>query len=98
MREHHLGPQALLKNQNFINQLKNNGVKDPKRFLDQRISRISHAEHAKIHEDGWNNDWNKWIKENPNFTVKDFKKQIKEMMKKYNIPKSSRNGKMYRRN
>lgn len=98
MRDHHLGPQALLNQEKFVTQLENNGVKDAQRFLDKRISRIPHAEHARLHENGWNKDWLKWLDENPDFTIKDFDKNIKEMMYKYNVPRSSRNVKMYGRN
>ncbi len=65
-------------------------------YIHRQTANIPNALHTDIHEGygggKWNRDWKQWYKDNPDFTKSDLEKQTKEMMKKYNIPKSSRNG------
>ena len=91
MREHHLIPQALLNEEQFVNRLQQLGVNDAKSFIDRRISRIPNAEHNKIHLDGWNPQWKEWLDNNPSFSLEALEAQIKSMMNEYNIPRGSRN-------
>jgi hypothetical protein len=91
MREHHLVPQALLNESNFVSRLNQLGISDTKAFIDKKISRIPNSKHIDIHAEGWNNSWKSWLNENPNFNLPDIENQIKTLMIEYNIPKSSRN-------
>ncbi|QKM49784.1 Putative deoxyribonuclease RhsC [Burkholderia glumae] len=91
MREHHLIPQAMMNNDNFMAQMKNAGVSDPEDYIHRQIAQISNAQHIDVHEGGWNKDWQSWYQNNPNFTRKDLEALTKSMMKDYNIPRSSRN-------
>lgn len=92
MRDHHMIPQEMWReDRDFRNQMKAAGIRNPKRYIDQQISRIPNAFHADIHAKGWNEDWKKWFNNNANFTKKDLQKQIKVMMRQYNVPKATRN-------
>jgi len=71
--------------------MKKAGVADPKDYIHRQIARIDNAKHTNVHERGWNRDFNNWYKNNQNFTRKDLQRQIKTMMKNYNVPGSSRN-------
>jgi RHS repeat-associated protein len=92
MRDHHLIPQAMLKDGAFINQMKNIGIANPQDYIHRQIARIPNAQHIDIHEAGWNKEFKQWFKSNQGFTKKDLQKQIKVMMKDHKIPGSSRNG------
>ena len=89
-RRHHLIPQEMLKNKCFVNRLKAVGVKDPRDFIDRQIADITNALHSDIHTDGWNKDFKSWFCKNPNFSKLDLQRQMKKMMKEYNVPKSAR--------
>ena len=91
MRDHHTIPQEMLKDPDFVAQLSKCGIKKPKRFIDKQIVRINAKKHDRVHSDGWNNDWKLWFEKNPSFTKQDILNNIKKMMIRYNIPKSSRN-------
>ena len=92
MRDHHLIPQEMLGDKGFMQQLdKLTGGKGTD-YLHRQIATITNGLHQNVHADGWNADFKKWAKgTNNNFSLKDLQKQIKLMMKDYNIPKSSRN-------
>ncbi len=92
MRDHHLIPQEMLKNKGFMQQLdKLTGGKGAK-YLHRQIATITNGLHQSIHAKGWNSNFKKWVVgTNNNFSLNDLQKQIKQMMKDYNIPKSSRN-------
>lgn len=100
MREHHLVPQAMLKDQKFVQRLKQLGIENPKAFIDRKIAQIPNVKHVEIHQhQGWNKDFAKWFKEHPNFSHKDLEAGIKDQMKKYGVPKSSRSfTRAYRKN
>ena len=92
MREHHLIPQEMLKDKGFMQQSNNlthgNGID----YLYRQIATIPNGLHQNIYMAGWNADFKKWAKGmNGNFSLKDLQKQIKLLMREYNIPKSSRN-------
>ena len=91
LRDHHLIPQALLKNEQFVTRMKALGVKDPKAYIDQRISRITQAHHGELHATGWNERWQRWVDENPQFDLKQLEQQVKTMMEAFNVPRASRN-------
>ena len=97
-REHHLVPQALLKDKNFIRQMKKLGIDDVKRYIDRKIAILPNGNHIYIHSEKWNDKWKKWLGDNPNFTLEDIEKNIKKLMKDFNIPKSSRDAKIYGKN
>jgi RHS repeat-associated protein len=91
MREHHLVPQEMFKNNAFTNRLDaltNNKGTD---YIHRQIAIIPNELHTNVHENGWNRQFKNWTTHNPNFTLKDLQQQIKTMMKDHNIPKSSRN-------
>ena len=90
LRDHHLVPQQLLKDSRFTSRLKSLGL-DPRRFVDQRIARITNSLHEDLHVAGWNRQWNLFLDANPHFTVRDVEHQISVLSNLYNIPRSSRN-------
>lgn len=90
MRERHLIRQAMM-DDSFKGQMKNAGIANPIDYIHRQIAQIPNAQHIAVHEGGWNNDWQAWYRQNPNFTRKDLDKQTRTLMKNYNIPKSSRN-------
>jgi hypothetical protein len=67
------------------------GIKSPKHYIDKQTSHIPHAFHADIHKGGWNDEWKNWFKDNTNFTQRDLQRQIRNMMRKYNVPRLTRN-------
>jgi len=91
MREHHLIPQAMLNKEDFVQQLQQAGIKDPADFVHRQIARIPNSAHIDLHQSGWNNDWQSWFAQNPNFSRADLSNNIRGMMRKYKIPASSRN-------
>ncbi|WP_416841215.1 toxin TcdB middle/N-terminal domain-containing protein [Haloferax sp. DFSO52] len=91
MRNHHLIPRALLRRNKIFRRRMNQLVRNPRRYIDQRIARISNREHIDIHRAGWNDDWEAWVEANPNFTLSELNAFIKEMMRNYNVPRNSRN-------
>lgn len=90
-REHHLIPQEMLKDKNFIKQMQALGIKDVQAYINRQIAVISNGSHIDLHSAGWNKDWKKWFYKNQNFTLKDLQSNISNMMKQYGVPKSSRN-------
>ncbi|WP_229416049.1 RHS repeat-associated core domain-containing protein [Pseudoduganella armeniaca] len=90
-REHHLIPQAMLNDANFMVQMRQSGITDPDDYVHRQIARIPNAQHIDVHERGWNTDWKTWYQQNPNFTRKDLETKTRSMMRDYNIAKSSRN-------
>ena len=92
MRDHHLIPQEMLNNKGFMQQLdKLTGGKGAE-YLHRQIATITNGLHQSVHTNGWNSYFKKWTTNTNNkFSLKDVQKQIKQMMKDYNIPKSSRN-------
>ncbi|MBM1198148.1 hypothetical protein GYN02_23635 [Pseudomonas weihenstephanensis] len=91
MRDHHLIPQAMMKDKAFMAQMKAAGISNPTDYIHRQISRITNTQHIDIHDAGWNKDFKTWFMNNPNFTKKDLQTNIKGMMTKHNLPKSSRN-------
>ncbi|WP_083491252.1 DUF6531 domain-containing protein [Stenotrophomonas terrae] len=91
MREHHLIPQAMMKNGDFMDQLRAIGIKDPADYVHRQISIIPHATHAALHDNGWNRQWESWIASNPNFSRRELQSFIGSQMKRHNVPRSSRN-------
>ncbi|WP_341809727.1 RHS repeat-associated core domain-containing protein [Xanthomonas oryzae pv. oryzicola] len=91
MREHHLIPQAMMKDQNFMAQLRSAGVKDPENYIHRQIAIIPHATHAALHDNGWNRQWKDWFASNPSFSRRDLQSFIGSQMRAHNVPRSSRN-------
>ncbi|HBK47251.1 MAG TPA: type IV secretion protein Rhs [Xanthomonadaceae bacterium] len=91
MREHHLIPQAMMKNEAFMAQLRATGIKDPEGYIHRQISIIPHGTHAALHDNGWNKQWKDWFASNPSFSRRDLQSQIRTMMREHNVPRSSRN-------
>ncbi|CAG8865801.1 hypothetical protein PS627_01720 [Pseudomonas fluorescens] len=91
MREHHMIPQEMLKVPAIRAQMQAAGIANPRRYIDRQISYIPNATHADIHKAGWNSEWKRWFRKNPKFTQRDLQKQIKTMMRNYNVPKATRN-------
>ena len=91
LREHHLIPQAMLRNPAFMAQMKVAGFKNPIDYIHRQIATIPNAEHSDAHSDGWNCDFQKWFCANKNFDKAGLQSQIKKMMIDYNIPRGSRN-------
>lgn len=90
IREHHLVPQALLEKPAFTTRLSALGVKDAKEFIDRRIALIPNDLHQKLHAEGWNEAWLKWLDETPSFTLGDVEAQIQMLTRKYELPSNSR--------
>ncbi len=76
---------------NFRTQMRAAGIKSPKCYIDKQISHLPHAFHVDIHEGGRSDEWKNWFKDNTNFTQRDVQRQIRNMMRKYNVPRSTRN-------
>jgi len=91
IREHHLIPQEMLKIGMFSKQMEISGIANPTDYVHRQIASISESHHKAIHKNGWNNQWKLWFSRNPNFNKKDLQRNIRAMMREYNIPKSSRN-------
>ena len=102
MRDHHTVPQEMLKDEDFVAQLEQCGLKSKKarrQFIDQQIVRIDAKKHDDIHRRGWNQQWKTWFSNNPNFKLSDIMDQIQVMMKQHNIPRATRNYvRKYKRN
>ncbi len=82
----------MLKDKGFMQQLNNLTHRNGIDYLHRQIATIPNGLHQNIHMAGWNADFKKWAKGmNGNFSLKDLQKQIKLLMREYNIPKSSRN-------
>jgi hypothetical protein len=90
LRDHHLVPQELLKDNRFVARLTALGY-NARRFIDQRISRITVALHKSVHPE-WNKQWKLFMDATPNFTVRDIERQIHLLSEMYGIPRSARNG------
>ena len=95
MREHHLIPQQMLADADFVQQMKAAGITNPRDFLDRQIARIPNAEHIRIHANRYNAEWRDWFKANRNFSKKDLQAQIRFAMRKHSIAKSARRGPRY---
>ncbi|UKE68220.1 DUF6531 domain-containing protein [Xanthomonas cerealis pv. cerealis] len=91
MREHHLIPQAMMKDQNFMSQLRAAGIKDPENYIHRQISIIPHATHAALHDNGWNRQWKDWFASNPSFSRRELQSFIGSQIRSHNVPRSSRN-------
>ena len=67
-------------------------MSDGKSLVHRQIATTPNGLYQNIHMAGWNADFKKWAKGmNVNYSLKDLQKQIKQLMREYNIPKSSRN-------
>ncbi|WP_419051717.1 RHS repeat-associated core domain-containing protein [Parabacteroides goldsteinii] len=95
INRHHLIPQEMFRNPDFMNQLKNIGIKDPADFVHRQVSDITEALHKQIHNGAgggkWNMEFRDWFENNQNFSKKDLQTQIRKMMHNHKIPRSSRN-------
>ncbi len=95
INRHHLIPQEMFRNPDFMNQLKNIGIKDPADFVHRQVSDITEALHKQIHKGAgggkWNMEFRDWFENNQNFSKKDLQTQIRKMMHNHKIPRSSRN-------
>ena len=95
INRHHLIPQEMLRNPEFMNQLKNIGIKDPNKFVHRQVADITETLHKQIHKGAgggkWNMEFKEWFENNPNFSKKDLQIQIRKMIHDYKIPRSSRN-------
>lgn len=91
MRAHHLIPQEMLSNKIFMQHLNKLTGGKGSDYIHRQIAIVTNGLHQNIHANGWNNDFKKWANTNESFSLKDLQKQIKKMMREYNIPKSSRN-------
>jgi hypothetical protein len=92
LRDHHLIPQAMMRDAGFMNQLRTAGISDPSDYIHRQIARIPNSQHIDVHDNGWNRQFSNWYRRNPNFTRSELQQQIRTMMKSHNIPKSARNG------
>ena len=54
MREYHMIPQEMLKNNAFENQMKAADINNPRRYIDKQIAYIPNVTHADIHKVDWN--------------------------------------------
>ena len=91
MREHHLVPQAMLDDSQFTNRMREINVSDAQRYIDKQIALLPQAQHATLHDAGWNSRWMQWLDENPEFLLSDVQTQISAMMREFDVPRASRN-------
>ncbi|WP_276528430.1 RHS repeat domain-containing protein [Flavobacterium branchiophilum] len=91
---HHLIPQEMMKNPDFMKQL-NQITKNANNYINRQGAFIEEGLHKAIHKGAgggkWNEAFKQWAKDmDYDFTKKDIQNQLKKMMKDFNIPKSSR--------
>ena len=91
MRKHHLIPQEInryRRYRRFAHRLADMGVD-----IHQKIIYIPNQLHKKVHQGPrggkWNSEMIRWFRKNPNFTRVELESHLKEMKRKYNIPKSA---------
>jgi hypothetical protein len=95
INRHHLIPQEMLKDPDFVKQLKNIGISNPRTYVHRQTADITESLHKQVHKGAgggkWNSDFKDWFSRNSNFSKRDLQKQIRKMMQDHNIPRSSRN-------
>ena len=95
INRHHLIPQEMFNDPDFMRQLKKIGIRDPKAYIHRQTADITELKHQEIHKGihggAWNSDFKEWYDRNSNFSKKELQQQLKKMMRNYNIPSSSRN-------
>ena len=93
--QHHLIPQEMLRNLGFMRQLNTITNGQGTTYLHRQIANIDSNIHQKIHRGAgggaWNRDFRNWANQNRNFSQRDLQRQIREMMRNHNVPRSSRN-------
>lgn len=99
MRRHHLIPLQVAKNPNFTSRMQALGFTNAeiKSFVNQQIADIPNVQHIRIHSDGWNGIWGDWLDANPQFDLPQLRAQITNMMRDFDVPRSSLGGPMYGR-
>lgn len=84
----------MLKDPNFMKQLKGIGIKDPRGYVHRQTADITELKHKALHKGAgggsWNSDFKGWYRQNPFFTTKELQKELRHLMKKHNVPMSSR--------
>ena len=93
---HHLIPQEMFKNADFMQQLNQVTGGNAKNYIHRQGAFVEEGLHKVIHKGAgggkWNDTFKKWAKDaDYDFTKKSLQNQLKKMMKDNNIPKSSRN-------
>ena len=98
-RRHHLIPQELLRNPEFIRQMQALGYTrtEIRRFVDRQIADLPNVQHMQIHAEGWNEVWRVWLQRNPRFSVSDIRSQINSMISEFEIPAAAIGGPIYGR-
>ena len=95
INRHHLIPQEMLEDSSFMRQLKSIGIKDPRGYVHRQTADITESKHKALHKGAgggaWNSDFKRWYNQNPSFTKKKLQHELRYLMKKYNVPMSSRN-------
>ncbi len=91
---HHLIPQEMMKNPDFMRQL-NQITGNAKNYIHRQRAFVEEGLHKAIHKGAggglWNDTFNQWARDvDYDFTKKDIQNQLKKMMKDFKIPKSSR--------
>lgn len=110
IESHHLIPRELLDQPGFEKRLRTlglgkssrEGTPDPVRFLDKQIADIPGADHNTLHNrvvggKRYNEWWIEWFENNKNFTKRELMEQKREMVRRFNIPKSRLGGRKYGR-
>lgn len=94
INRHHLIPQEMFNDPDFMRQLKKIGIRDPKAYIHRQTADITELKHQEIHKGihggAWNSDFKESYDRNSNFSKKELQQQLKKMMRNYNIPSSSR--------
>jgi RHS repeat-associated protein len=96
---HHLIPQEMMKNPDFMRQLNQITGGKAKDYINRQGSIITKKLHQAIHKGAggglWNDAFNEWFEDlndsGSKMTKKNIQSQLKKMMKDFNLPKSSRN-------
>jgi RHS repeat-associated protein len=100
MRNHHVIPQEFMRDPTVSARLTLLLTStDPRAtaddFIHRTIARIAEADHARIHQGGYNRQWRQFFAANPNFTLPQLRQQMKVMMQRFNIPHSAMNRPRY---
>jgi RHS repeat-associated protein len=97
MRSHHIVPQSILGDKRFSRRLEYLGH-NPADWVHRQTARVANGDHTRIHAGGrYVEEWRQWFESNQRFTLRDIRHQMRNMMRKYDIPRSSANQPRYGR-
>ena len=99
MRRHHLVPQELLNDPNFVDPLIAGGYTraEIEAFVHRQVADIPNVMHVRIHVEGWNATWRTWVKGRTSLSFADVRMQIRGMLREFDVSHSTLGGRRYGR-